>query len=59
MPQFLVTWKIDIEAPNEWEAAEEAHKIQQEPGSEAVYFTVMDRHTKVKKDIDLLIAQEV
>lgn len=58
MPQFLVKWEIDITADNEWEAAEEALRIQKDPERTATFFKVMDRHTKEVKECDLYMKQE-
>jgi len=58
LPSFLVKWEIDIEADTAREAAEEAHKIHIDAGSEAVIFEVKDKETKVKEIIDLMVAQE-
>lgn len=50
---YLVTWRIDIEAENEIEAAKQALNIQRQEGSEATYFEVKDKTTKKIKDVDL------
>jgi len=57
MVKFLVKWEIDIDAANEWEAAEEAHRIQQDPKSIATFYTVTERYRKNKTYIDLYMQQ--
>ncbi len=58
MPSFLVTWMINIDAPNVQEAAEEARKIQMDPKSTAV-FVILNRDTKVVTKYDLEVQQEI
>ncbi|MEK6832678.1 MAG: hypothetical protein AABY32_01410 [Nanoarchaeota archaeon] len=40
MKEFRVSWEIDIDANSPYEAAKEAFKIMQEPGSSATFFEV-------------------
>ena len=44
--QYLVTWKIDIEADTPEEAAQIALDIQRAPGSAATFFEVRDSDNK-------------
>jgi len=43
MPEYLVTWQIDIDADNPKEACEKALRIMQDKESIATVFEVMDR----------------
>ncbi len=53
MPEYLVTWRIDIEADTAAEAALAAVAIQRKPGSTAVVFEVKDKRTGATAKIDL------
>lgn len=52
MVEYLVTWKIDIDARTPTAAAKEALKIMQEVGSEATFFEV--KSSKAEYEVDLL-----
>jgi len=52
MPNYLVHWRIDIEAENPLEAAKEALKIQRDPESIATVFGVTDKESKETCNID-------
>ena len=52
MSQHFVTWSIDIEADTPKAAAEEALKIQRNPGSIATVFEVIDQDGKITQ-VDL------
>lgn len=52
--EYLVIWDIDIDAETPEEAAREARAIQQDPASEATFFSVIDRDTGKEVLIDLL-----
>lgn len=54
MPEYLVSWNINISAANAQEAAAEALRIQREPESIATVFLVKDKATGVTKSIDLM-----
>jgi hypothetical protein len=41
--QYLVEWRIDIEADSPREAAEEAFRIMQEPDTSATCFDVIEK----------------
>lgn len=43
MPEYLVTWKIDIDADTPEEAAMRALIVQRDPESVAAYFIVKDK----------------
>ena len=53
MTEFLVQWKIDIDAKTPKKAAMEAQKIQRDPESTATFFEVTNKETQeeVKKCI--------
>ncbi len=53
MAEYLVEWKIDIDAENPLEAAKQARRIHLEPGSTATVFQVTDTKTNEKVDVDL------
>lgn len=53
MHEYLVTWRIDIEAETAEEAALAAVAIQRKPGSTAVVFEVKDKRTGATAKIDL------
>ena len=48
---WLVTWKIDIESPNQMEAAKEALLIQRDSKSVATVFNVIDMDSQAGKSI--------
>jgi len=52
MTDYLVTWKIDIEADSPEEAAKEALLIQKDQGSYATCFTVINKESNEKFEID-------
>ena len=53
MPEYLMTWKIDIEADTPQNAAEWALITQRDVQSIATVFTVRDKATGVEVDVDL------
>jgi len=53
MPNYLVTWTIDIQADSPTEAALAALSIQRKPDSIAVVFKVRDKHTRTTTLVDL------
>ena len=53
MPNYLVTWMIDIEAESPTEAALAALAIKRKPDSIAVVFKVRDKHTRTTTLVDL------
>jgi hypothetical protein len=53
MPNYLVTWTIDIEADSPTEAALAALAIQRKADSIAVVFKVRDKHTRTTTLVDL------
>lgn len=58
MPLYEITWVIDVEADTPRDAVIEALNIQQDPFSEALFFTAMDSKTKEIVEIDLLLDEE-
>lgn len=53
MPNYLLTWKIDIEDVDSPEQAViEAIRIQRDPDGCATWFTVKDKDTGKEIDID-------
>lgn len=56
--QYLVTWEIDVEADNHYEAATKALAIQRDVESTATVFTVKDSVTLVPHQLDLLGVEE-
>lgn len=54
MPDYHVTWTIDICADTPEQAAEEALAIQRKPGSSATVFMVHDGKTETRVDLDAL-----
>ena len=46
MSEYHVVWAIDIDAESPQEAAKLANEILQEPGNDAVVFTVVDEDGK-------------
>lgn len=56
MPEFNVTWTIDVNADSALEAARIALVIQQDPASIATVFTVTNNdETCVSEEIDLSV----
>lgn len=54
MKNYLITWTIDIDdVSNPIEAAKEAFKAMQRPGTEAVVFDVKDKKTGKTVMVDL------
>src|SRR4030067_873293 len=53
MAEYLVEWKIDIDAENPVDAAKQARRIHLDPESTALVFQVTDTKTDVKVDVDL------
>lgn len=53
MPDYLVEWKIDIEADTPEEAAELARQIQCDPESVAVFFEALDKEANTRHCVDL------
>ncbi len=53
MNEYLVTWKIDMDADNPSEAAVCALITQRDPESTAVVFEVTDKNTLVTTEVDL------
>ena len=53
MAEYLVEWKIDIDAENPLEAAKQARHIHLDPESTALVFQVTDTKTNEKVDVDL------
>jgi len=49
MPQYLVTWTIDIEADSPEEAATHSLRIQRDPGSQATYFQIQQKKRPRKR----------
>lgn len=45
MPEYLVTWQIDIDADSPEEAAARARRYQRQSGSETNHFTVEDKES--------------
>jgi hypothetical protein len=53
MPAYRVTWEIDIDVDTPRKAAEEALKIQRDPNSLSVVFTVWDDQDSDPWTVDL------
>jgi len=53
LKHYFLRWEIDIHAETAREAAEEALKIQRDPGSTATVFEVIDTETGDTTTIDL------
>jgi predicted Zn-ribbon and HTH transcriptional regulator len=53
MTEYLVEWKIDIDAKNPLDAAKQARRIHLDPESTALVFQVTDTKTNEKVDVDL------
>ena len=56
--RYLVAWLIDVWAETPQEAAEQADQARRRPGSIATVYTVLDRSTGKKIDVDLLERKE-
>lgn len=54
MPEFKVTWDIEVNADNPEEAAEEALEIMRDIHSEALAFEVVEQGSDEYHYIDLL-----
>jgi len=52
MPDYRLVWEIDIEADSPEDAAKEALLIQRDKGSDATCFTVTDKESNKKFEID-------
>ncbi|MBT2439750.1 hypothetical protein J7E93_06365 [Streptomyces sp. ISL-36] len=52
MPEFHVTWEIDLDAANAVDAARKALAIQRDAGSWATVFTVHGEAQTVTVDLD-------
>lgn len=55
MPQYLITWEIELDADSPEEAAEEALRIHRDPDSEATVFDVMQQSTGETVCIDVAL----
>ena len=53
MPEYLVTWMIDIVADGPVEAAAQALAIQRDPSSEATVFEVTHIETQKTVQVEL------
>jgi hypothetical protein len=53
MTEFLVSWKINLDADSPQEAAQKALDIQRDPTSIATVFKVVDLPTKTTTHVDL------
>lgn len=53
MREYVVTWRIDIEADSPEEAARKAREIQLRPNSIANVFTVTERGAALSRVVDL------
>lgn len=53
MPEYLITWTIEVEADSPLEAVQEARKIQLDPDSHATVFTAEDDEGSDPWTIDL------
>jgi hypothetical protein len=51
---YLVQWEIDSDANTPLEAAREAFLQMQDPKTTATFFTVINKDTGEKTDIDLM-----
>lgn len=55
MPEYLVTWKIELEADDPAEAAVQAQAIQWDRDeSLATFFTVKDRATGAEVNVEVV-----
>lgn len=54
MPEYLVVWKIDLDADTPTEAAKKALEIQRDPDSIALVFEVYENKNCEPEKIDLL-----
>ncbi|MEU3708374.1 hypothetical protein AB0E82_39560 [Streptomyces anulatus] len=52
MPEFHITWEIDLAARSEADAARKALAIQRDPGSWATVYTVRGDDRTVFVDLD-------
>jgi hypothetical protein len=52
--KYRVIWEIEVDEKTPGEAAREALRIQQDPESEALFFTVEKVSTGETFDVDLL-----
>jgi formylmethanofuran dehydrogenase subunit E len=52
MADFLLTWKIDIDADTPEEAVAQALAIQRDPYSSALHFTVLNKETNEETEIE-------
>ena len=57
MPNYRVSWEIDIEAESSRKAAEEALEIQRDPFSTATVFFVRESNCEKIETIDLEAAE--
>lgn len=57
MPNYRITWEIDLDAANPAAAAREAREIQQDPDSIATIFEVLNRRTGRRWTADTNIGQ--
>ena len=53
MPDYLVTWEIDITADSSLAAAKEALVIMQDKYSEALNFTVTNQSTREESEVNM------
>ena len=58
MPEYLVTWKVDIEADSPQEAARMAVAMHRNPESIANYFTVKNKATDKEQNIDVDLLED-
>lgn len=57
MTEYRIVWEIDLYADSPREAATAAHHIQQDPYSTATVFTVENRDTGDRQNIDLEVGE--
>ena len=53
MTEYIVSWKINLDADSPQEAAQKALEIQRDPESIATVFKVVDLPTKTTTHVDL------
>jgi hypothetical protein len=53
MPEYCVTWTINLEAESALEAAQEALLTHRDPDSTALCFTVQDLEDGLFQEVDL------
>ena len=53
MKEYLVRWEIDMSGKSPRDACKEALEMMQDRGSEALFFTVYDKKTGEKVEVDL------